>query len=90
MTYCNQGIQHGKIHARVAYSHDCESHNLGNEADFVRFGVGHVASDRIRFALKRWRYTFSGNLMIRENMSTGTGKTKVVFFSTPISVNVWR
>jgi len=30
------------------------------------------------------------NLVMRENMSTGTGKTRVVFFSTPISVNVCR
>jgi len=32
--------------------------------------------------------TFSAALVMRENMSTGTGKTRVVFFSTPISVSV--
>ncbi len=39
---------------------------------------------------QRRPYTFSSCFVMRENMSTGTGKTKVVFFSTPISVNVWR
>lgn len=34
--------------------------------------------------------TLSLALVMRENMSTGTGKTRVVFFSTPISVSVCR
>jgi hypothetical protein len=41
-------------------------------------GTGALASD------------FSRSLVMREKMSTGTGKTTVVFFSTPISVRVCR
>ena len=47
-------------------------------ASYGLVGTGALASD------------FSEALVMRENMSTGTGNTKVVFFSTPISVNVCR
>jgi hypothetical protein len=33
---------------------------------------------------------FSKDLVMREKLSTGMGKMTVVFFSTPISVNVCR
>jgi hypothetical protein len=48
------------------------------ESYFCLEGAGALASD------------FSKDLVMREKMSTGTGKTTVVFFSTPISVNVCR
>ena len=37
-----------------------------------------------------WPQNFSKGLVMREKMSTGTGNTTVVFFSTPISVRVCR